>query len=69
MGESPWVAGGRDGCCRLSRRACDWCVAWRGAPDAVGNAMLTTAALLFLILETRNDYVRFHGKCLSHHLM
>lgn len=24
--------------------------------------MLTTAALLFLILETRNDYVRFHGK-------
>lgn len=37
------------------------------APDTVDNAMLTTAALLFLILETRNDYVRFHGKCLYTH--
>lgn len=40
-----------------------------GAWDAVSlrtrwlrTPMLTTAALLFLILETRNDYVRFHGK-------
>ena len=29
---------------------------------ATGNNLLRTA-LLFLILETQNDYVRFHGKC------
>lgn len=62
------MAGGCDGGRCLSRWACDWCVGCSVAESAMAeNAMLrmpmlTTAALLFLILETRNDYVRFHGK-------
>lgn len=62
------MAGGCDGGRCLSRWARDWCVGCSVAENAMAeNAMLrmpmlTTAALLFLILETRNDYVRFHGK-------